>query len=119
MNLPNLFYVLLAWLQPENSFLVNVCVGIEQFGYGFGFLGFMLFMLMFVEKSESKTAHYALMTGFMAMGMMYPMMVSGWIQEQIGYTNFFIWATLATIPGLILIKFLNIDPEFGKKQAAE
>ncbi|MEZ4774078.1 MAG: MFS transporter [Bacteroidia bacterium] len=115
INVPNGLYILLAHHQPESILLIAGSVAIEQFGYGFGFTAFMLF-LIYVADGKHKTAHYALGTGFMAMGMMFPGMASGWIQQQLGYENFFIWVLIATIPGFILIKFLHIDPAFGKKK---
>ena len=90
INLPNLVYVYLSYAMPTDFVLIAASVAIEQFGYGFGFTGYMLFMIMFAE-GKSKTAHFAICTGFMALGMMIPGMVSGWLQEIIGYQNFFIW----------------------------
>ncbi|MEJ2054195.1 MAG: hypothetical protein P8X42_09770 [Calditrichaceae bacterium] len=90
-------------------------MAIEQFGYGFGFTAYMLFMIM-VSEGKHKTAHFAITTGFMALGMMLPGMFSGWLQEQIGYQHFFIWILIATIPGFILLPFLPIDKNFGRKQ---
>jgi MFS transporter, PAT family, beta-lactamase induction signal transducer AmpG len=91
-------------------------VGLEQFGYGFGFTAFLMYMMWFAE-GLNKTSHYALATGFMALGMMLPGMVSGWLQTIMGYQLFFIWVTVCTIPGFILIKHLNIDASFGKRQS--
>ena len=115
MNLPNLVYVFLAYVQPENLWIVTSSVIIEQFGYGFGFTAFMLY-LIYVSEGEHKTAHYALCTGFMALGMMLPGMVSGWIEEMIGYQLFFIWVMLCTLPGFIIINYLRYDPKFGMKE---
>ncbi len=114
MKLPDVVYVYLSYVQPENFYMIAAMVGVEQFGYGFGFTAYMLYMIT-VAAGEHKTAHYAICTGFMALGMMIPGMFSGWLQETIGYQLFFIWVLIATIPGLILLKYLNIDPEFGKK----
>ncbi len=114
MKLPDAVYVYLSYAQPDNFLIINLCVAIEQFGYGFGFTAYMLYMIS-VAEGEHKTAHYAICTGFMALGMMIPGMFSGWLQEIIGYQHFFIWVLIATIPGLVLIPFLPLDPEFGKK----
>ncbi|MBO4370869.1 MAG: AmpG family muropeptide MFS transporter [Paludibacteraceae bacterium] len=114
MNLPNLVYVWLAYAQPENLYLVASCIAIEQFGYGFGFTAFMLY-LMYIAQGEYQTSHYALCTGFMALGMMIPGMFSGAIQELVGYEYFFIWVCLCTIPGMLLAGLLKIDPSYGKK----
>ena len=115
MKLPDIVYVYMAYTQPENYYLVSFFVAIEQFGYGFGFTAYMLYMMM-PSEGEHKTAHYAICTGFMALGMMIPGMFSGFLQESIGYKYFFNWVILATIPGLILIKFLKIDSKFGIKR---
>ena len=128
MNLPNLVYVYLAMAQPENIYVIGSCIALEQFGYGFGFTGFMLYLIL-VAQGEYKTAHYALCTGFMALGMMLPGMAAGWIQENIaalaqkilptsmgGYPLFFIWVCICTIPGFILTAMLKIPAEFGMKK---
>ena len=115
INLPNLVYVYLSYSTPSNFAVIASCVAVEQFGYGFGFTAYMLFMIMFAE-GKSKTAHFAICTGFMALGMMIPGMISGWLQEIIGYQNFFIWVIICTIPGFFVIKFLKIDPKFGIKK---
>lgn len=115
INVPNLVYVYLSYYTPESFWLISSAVAIEQFGYGFGFTAFMLYMIYFSE-GKNKTAHYAICTGLMALGMMIPGMISGWIQEIIGYGNFFIWVVICTIPGFIVIKYLKIDPKFGIKE---
>ncbi|MCG3118041.1 MAG: hypothetical protein ALAOOOJD_00174 [bacterium] len=114
INIPDSVYVYLAYAQPDNFGIINLCVAIEQFGYGFGFTAYMLYMI-YISEGEHKTAYFAICTGFMALGMMLPGMFSGWLQEIIGYQNFFVWVMLATIPGFIVTKFIPIDPEFGKK----
>ena len=115
MKLPDLVYVYMAYTQPENYYLISLFVATEQFGYGFGFTAYLLYMMM-LSEGEHKTAHYAICTGFMALGMMIPGMFSGFLQESIGYKYFFNWVMFATIPGFILIKFLNIDSKFGMKR---
>ena len=115
MNLPNLVYIFLAFVQPENLWIVTSSVVVEQFGYGFGFTAFMLY-LIYISEGKHKTAHYALCTGFMALGMMLPGMISGWIEEMIGYKFFFIWVMICTLPGFIIINYLKYDPKFGMKE---
>ena len=115
MKLPDLVYVYMAYVQPENYYLISFFVATEQFGYGFGFTAYLLYMIM-LSEGENKTAHYAICTGFMALGMMIPGMFSGLLQETLGYKYFFNWVVLATIPGFILIKFLNINQNFGIKR---
>jgi len=117
MNLPNLVYVFLSYVMPSSLWVVASAVAVEQFGYGFGFTAYMLYMI-YVSEGKHKTAHFALTTGFMALGMMIPGMVSGWLQELIGYQHFFIWVMICTIPSFLLIPFLKIDPKFGKKESS-
>ena len=114
INVPNLAYVYLAYSQTSDFVMINICVGVEQFGYGFGFTAFLLY-LIYISEGEYKTSHYAIATGFMALGMMLPGMISGWIQEQVGYNYFFIWVCISTIPAFIITKFISIDENFGKK----
>jgi PAT family beta-lactamase induction signal transducer AmpG len=114
MHLPIIGFILLAFFHPTSIYYIYAVVILEQFGYGFGFTAFMMY-LIHVAEGESKTAHYALATGFMAMGMMLPGMLSGYIQQYLGYQNFFIWVLIATIPGLILSRFLIFPKDFGKK----
>lgn len=115
MNLPNLVFVYLSFAQPTSFWLISGSVAIEQFGYGFGFTAYMLFMIYFAE-GKHKTAHFAICTGLMALGMMLPGMISGWIQEITGYENFFIWVVLCTLPGFFIIRFLKIEKSFGIKE---
>lgn len=114
INLPDFVYVYLSFTQTANFLIINVMVAIEQFGYGFGFTAFLL-VLIYISEGNYKTAHYAIATGLMALGMMIPGMISGWMQSVLGYKYFFIWVTLSTIPAFIITGFLKIDPEFGKK----
>lgn len=114
MHLPIIGFILLSHFHPASVFYIYATVIAEQFGYGFGFAAFMMF-LIYVAEGDSKTSHYSIATGFMALGMMLPGMVSGYIQEYLGYANFFIWVFCATIPGLILSQFLIYPTTFGKK----
>ncbi len=118
INLPNTVYVYLSYAVPESFFIINLCVAIEQFGYGFGFTAYMLYMI-YASEGNHKTAHFAITTGFMALGMMIPGMISGWLQELIGYQHFFIWVVLATIPAFIIVKFIPLEADFGKKTEDE
>ncbi|MDD8018024.1 MAG: MFS transporter [Bacteroidota bacterium] len=115
IHLPDAAFIYLSHFQPENLFVINAAVAVEQFGYGFGFTAYMMYMIM-ISEGEHKTAHYAICTGFMALGMMIPGMFSGKIQEMLGYSNFFVWVIISTIPGFIVPLFVKIDPEFGKKK---
>lgn len=116
INLPNVVYIFLSYVQPGNLFVINVCIAIEQFGYGFGFTGYMLYMLYIAGQGKYKTAHFAITTAFMALGMMIPGMMSGAIQEALGYQHFFIYVILCTIPSFVALWFIKIDPGFGIKK---
>jgi len=115
INLPDLVYVYLSYTQPDSFLIINLCVAIEQLGYGFGFTAYMLFMI-FASQGEHKTAHFAITTAFMALGMMIPGMLSGWLQEIIGYQNFFNWVIISTIPSFLVLFLIPIDKDFGKKK---
>ena len=114
ITLPDAVFIYLSSALPDNLFTINICVFIEQFGYGFGFSAYMLY-LIYYSDGEHKTAHYAICTAFMALGLMLPGMMAGWIQEQLGYANFFWWVMGCCIITLIITACLKIDPEFGKK----
>jgi PAT family beta-lactamase induction signal transducer AmpG len=114
MHLPDAVFIYLAYAQPQNVALISTCLAVEQFGYGFGFAAYMLYMI-YIARGSHQTAHYAICTGFMALGMMLPGMWSGWLQEAIGYQHFFVWVVLATVPGFLVVAFVPLDPEFGKK----
>ena len=115
ISLPDLVYVFLSYAQPDSLLLINSCVFIEQLGYGFGFTAYMLYLIYFAQ-GEYPTAHYAISTAFMALGMMLPGMVSGYIQESIGYFWFFVWVIICCAATFIVSALLKIDPAFGKKQ---
>ncbi len=89
----------------------------EQFGYGFGFAAYLLFMIM-VSEGTHKTAHYAICTGFMALGMMLPGMAAGWLQQQLGYTGFFAWVCVATLPSFVAAALLRLPADFGRRSEA-
>ena len=113
INLPNMVYIYMAYKIPQNTVLIQTLVAIEQFGYGFGFTAFMMY-LIYIAEGNFKTAHYAIATGFMAMGMMIPGMVSGWIQDKLGYPDFFIWVMIATLPAFYVISRIPLEKDFAK-----
>ena len=114
ISIPNLVYVYLSFAQPDSLLLISGCILVEQFGYGFGFTAYMLYLIYFAQ-GEYPTAHYAIATAFMALGMMLPGMVSGYIQEAVGYDMFFIWVMICCIATFVVSGLLKIDPKFGKK----
>jgi PAT family beta-lactamase induction signal transducer AmpG len=118
IHLPDAVFVYLSQMQPEHFLVITSAVAIEQFGYGFGFTAYVLFMMM-ISAGEYRTAHYAICTGFMALGMMVPGMFSGFIQEGLGYKTFFLWILLSTIPGFIVAALVKIEPGYGMKREKE
>jgi PAT family beta-lactamase induction signal transducer AmpG len=114
IHLPDAVFIWLAWAQPTGLWAIGAGVAVEQFGYGFGFTAFMLYMI-YIARGEHRTAHYAICTGFMALGMMLPGMWSGWLQEHLGYPHFFVWVLLATIPSFVAARLIQLDSNFGRK----
>ena len=117
ITLPDLVYVYLSYALPSSLLIINVCIFIEQFGYGFGFSAYMLY-LIYYSQGEHKTAHYALCTAFMALSMMIPGLFAGALQESVGYHTFFIIVVAACTMTYIVTALLKIDPEFGKKRTS-
>ena len=114
LTLPCLSFVFLAAFQPSNLWIIGTCVSLDQFGYGFGFTAYMLYLIYF-SNGEFKTAHYSLCTAFMALSMMLPGMVAGYIQEAVGYTNFFIFVMVCCLVTVFVTMSVKVDPEYGKK----
>lgn len=115
ISIPDLVYVYLSYAQPDSLMIINSCVFVEQLGYGFGFTAYMLYLIYFAQ-GEYPTAHYAISTAFMALGMMLPGMISGYIQESLGYFNFFVWVIVCCAVTFVVSAQLKIDPTFGKRQ---
>ena len=116
MTLPCLTFVYLAIYKPDNIVIISAALCVEQFGYGFGFTAYMLYMMYFSE-GEFKTSHYAICTAFMALSMMLPGFVAGYIQEAIGYVNFF-WMVMACCVATVAVTFIvrgQIDEQYGRK----
>jgi PAT family beta-lactamase induction signal transducer AmpG len=115
IHFPDLAFVFLSQVQPTDPSLIYAAVATEQFGYGFGFTAYVMYMIL-VSEGEHKTAHYAICTGFMALGMMIPGMFSGWLQDTIGYRHFFLWVILSTIPGFFVAALVRVPKGFGRKK---
>ncbi|HAY3561681.1 MFS transporter [Elizabethkingia meningoseptica] len=105
-NFPYIVYVFLACWQPDNVYLIAAGIVVEYFGYGFGFVGIMLFMMQQIAPVKYKMANYAFATGIMNLGVMLPGMMSGYISDMLGYKNFFIFVLFATIPALLITYFV-------------
>jgi PAT family beta-lactamase induction signal transducer AmpG len=114
INIPHILYIYMSFTQPESLIIINLCVAGEQFGYGFGFTAYMLYMI-YVSEGEFKTSHYAICTGFMALSMMIPGIFAGMIQEALGYPNFRLDSAYND-SAFFSYKMLKIDDEFGKKK---
>lgn len=119
ISLNSLVYIYLSAVQPPASSMwgmTQICIGmfLDQFGYGFGFTAFMLYMMYFAD-GPLKTSHYAICTAFMALGMMLPGMWSGWLQELIGYNHFFCWTLLCCFATWIVTALIKVDPNYGLK----
>ena len=115
ITLPDAVYIYLSYCQPDNLYIVNACVFVEQFGYGFGFTAYMLY-LIYYSRGNYKTSHYALCTAFMALSMMIPGLFAGQLQEAVGYLSFFLIVMACCIVTFIMAALIKIDPEFGKKK---
>lgn len=115
LTLPCLSFVFLAAFQPSSLWVIGSCVALDQFGYGFGFTAYMLYLIYFSD-GEFKTAHYSLCTAFMALSMMLPGMVAGYVQEALGYTAFFGFVMVCCLITVAVTFLLKVDPEYGKKQ---
>src|SRR5258707_327360 len=117
IHVPDAVFIYLAYAQPTNVALIQPCLAAEQFGYGFGFAAYLMYMI-YIVRGEHQTAHYAICTGFMALGMMIPGMWSGWLQDTVGYPHFFVWVILATVPSFLVALWIPLEAGFGKKSAA-
>ncbi len=115
ITLPDIVYVYMSYSLPTDLMIVNFCVFIEQFGYGFGFTAYMLYLILY-SQGEYKTSHYALCTAFMALSMMIPGLFAGALQEAVGYQSFFIIVMFCCAVTFLITAFLKIDPNFGKKK---
>ena len=117
ITIPDLVYVYLSYALPSSLLIINICIFLEQFGYGFGFSAYMLY-LIYYSQGEHKTAHYALCTAFMALSMMIPGLFAGALQEAVGYQVFFLVVVVCCAMTYIVSALLKIDPEFGKKKSS-
>lgn len=115
ITIPDCVYLFLAYYQPESMLWVDLAIGTEQFGYGFGFTLYMLFMLYY-SQGPSKTAHYAFCTGFMALSMMLPGMIAGKLADSLGYYNFFILVICLIPLTFLAAAIIKVPADFGLKK---
>lgn len=113
---PSLVYVFLSYTLPSSLLAINVCVFMEQFGYGFGLTAYMLY-LMYYSRGPFKTSHYALASALMSLSMMLLGLFAGTLQEMLGYRHFFILTVLSCSVTFLVTAFLKIDPHFARRQA--
>lgn len=114
ISLPDIVYVYMSMAMTNDLTIIGSCIFIEQLGYGFGFTAYTLYMIYFAQ-GKYPTAHFAISTAFMSLGMMLPGMISGYIQEWLGYENFFLWVMLCTSVTFAVSALIKIDPAFGRK----
>ena len=114
ISLPDIVYVYMSSVLPQDITTISCCIFIEQLGYGFGFTAYTLYMIYFAQ-GKYPTAHFAISTAFMSLGMMLPGMISGKIQEYLGYEKFFVWIMACTIITFAVSSLIKIDKNFGKK----
>jgi len=123
MHVPNVAFLLLALTHPTSLWVVSAALAVEQFGYGLGFTAYMMYMILVANSGQAEsggnyaTSHYAICTGFMALGMMIPGMWSGWLQDHLGYVPFFAWVLVATVPSFAMAALIKIPADFGRKDA--
>ncbi|HEX3073649.1 MAG TPA: MFS transporter [Ignavibacteriales bacterium] len=118
-NIPFAVYAFLAITQPVNFAVISIAVIFEWFGYGFGFVGLTLFMMQQIAPGKYKMAHYAFATSLMNLGFMIPSMLSGFLSDFLGYSNFFIWVIIATIPSFLvtwLVPFRDVEKEVQEQK---
>jgi PAT family beta-lactamase induction signal transducer AmpG len=111
MNVPNLVFWYLSTMQPSSLGLTTAALSMEMFGYGFGFVGMILFIMQVIAPGRYQTAHYALGSGFMQLGFVLSKVVSGDIQQLLGYRHFFLWVVLSALPVLLLTRFVKMAPD--------
>ena len=114
ITIPDAVYIYLSIALPDNLLIINACIATEQFGYGFGFTAYMMY-LIYYSRGEHKTSHYALCTAFMALSMMSPGLFSGWLQENVGYPTFFTIVMTLCVITFIVSALVKIDDNFGRK----
>lgn len=118
LNVPNAVYWVLAAVQPDSYALGVALIGVEQFGYGFGFAAYMMFLIRFAQ-GPYKTAHYAFATGLMALAVWAAKFWSGAMQEALGYPAFFLWALVCALPAFVVVALTDIPADYGKGNPEE
>ena len=102
VNIPNITFLLMSIYQPGSILMISLGVVVEKFFFGFGSVGFMIYLMQQLAPGKYTTTHYAFGTGLMGLCMMTTGMVSGHLQEALGYVNYFIFVMIATIPSFLV-----------------
>lgn len=110
-NVPFIAYTFLAIAQPVNINIIGLAVGVEYFGYGFGFVGLILFIMQNIAPGKYKMAHYAFGSGLTSLGFIIPSMISGFVSDYLGYKEFFIWVLISTIPAFLITWLVPLNSE--------
>ena len=110
-NVPFIAYTFLAITQPVNINIIGLAVGVEYFGYGFGFVGLILFIMQNIAPGKYKMAHYAFGSGLTSLGFIIPSMISGFVSDYLGYKEFFIWVLISTIPAFLITWLVPLSAE--------
>ncbi|RYG48716.1 hypothetical protein EON79_03665 [bacterium] len=108
MHVPNLLYLWAAYAKPPVAAIYGVDF-IDQFGYGFGFAGYMIILQRIAQRGRFRTAHYAIGTGMGALCIALAGAASGVIQSNFGYTGFFWAVMIATIPGMLTLFVVPLE----------
>ena len=116
ITLPDIVYVYMSYVLPDNLLLISSCLFVEQFGYGLGFTALTLYMLYF-SKGAFQTSHYAFCTAVSYLGLMLPGMLSGWLKDALGYQSFFLMVMALCTVTFAVTALIKVDPDFGKKAA--
>lgn len=108
LNIPNLFYVWASTTKPDIQ-AVTALIAVDQFGYGFGFTAYMVYLMYVSQGTRFETASYAIATGLMALGAMGAGIASRYLQEWLGYAGFFVAVCFLALPGMATLFFIPLD----------
>ena len=114
MAVPNVVFYYLACAMPSDTMHIGAAVAVEMFGYGFGFVGMILFIMQAVAPGRFQTAHYALGSGVMQLGFIISKTISGDIQMSMGYEHFFLWTIACGVPAFVLMFFVKFPAPEAK-----
>jgi PAT family beta-lactamase induction signal transducer AmpG len=108
ISIPDAVYIYLAFCQPSNLWIINGCVALEQFGYGFGFTAYSLFLVYFA-RGEKSTSVFSICTAFQALGMMIPGMFAGMLADKMGFAQFFIFVVICCAVTFVVSTMVRVE----------